>query len=75
MEKSECCVVRWSSRNKGFKDKTRGESPKVRNKTTLSPESRPRGSQKGQTKITFEACARNIKRFQIIVMGHRDSLS
>ena len=33
LEKSECWVVKWSSRNEGFKDKKREEGPKVRNKT------------------------------------------
>ena len=46
-----------------------------RRNMSRSRESRPRGSRKQQTKITFAARARNIKRFQIIVMGHRDSLS
>ena len=38
-------------------------------------ESRPRGSRKQQTKITFAACSRTLNRFKKIIMGHRDSLS
>ena len=40
-----------------------------------SPESRPRGSRKQQIKITFIARVRTFNGFQIIIMGHRDSLS
>ena len=32
LEKSECWVVKWSSRNEGFKDKKRRGRPKVLNK-------------------------------------------
>ena len=40
-----------------------------------SRESRPRGSRKQQTKITYAARARTLNRLKKIIMGHRDSLS
>ena len=40
-----------------------------------SRESRPRGSRKQQTKITFAARVRPLNRFKKIIVGHRDSLS
>ena len=40
-----------------------------------SRESRPRGSRKQQTKITFAARARTLNRFKKHITGHRDSLS
>ena len=36
-----------------------------------SRESRPRGSRKQQTKITYAARARTLNRFKKIIMGHR----
>ena len=40
-----------------------------------SSESRPHGSRKQQTKITYAARARTLNRLKKIIMGHRDSLS
>ena len=38
-------------------------------------ESRPRGSRKQQTKITYAARAGILNRLKKYIMGHRDSLS
>ena len=46
-----------------------------RRNMSRSRESRPRGSRKQQTKITYAARARTLNRLKKIIMGHRDSLS
>ena len=46
-----------------------------RRNMSRSRESRPRGSRKQQTKITYPARARTLNRLKKIIMGHRDSLS
>ena len=46
-----------------------------RRNMSRSRESRPHGSRKQQTKITYAARARTLNRLKKIIMGHRDSLS
>ena len=46
-----------------------------RRNMSRSRESRPRGSRKQQTKITYAARAKSLSRFKKNIMGHRDSLS
>ena len=46
-----------------------------RRNMSRSRESRPRGSRKQQTKITYAARARTLTRLKKIIMGHRDSIS
>ena len=46
-----------------------------RRNMSRSRESRPRGSRKQQTKITYAARARTLNRLKKVIMGHKDSLS